>query len=286
MDPARISALLEPFLDHPLASSQLDQTLTYINLLLRWNSRINLTAIRDPEQIVTRHFGESFFLARHLFPVPEHRHPEHSARERAGQMQVEGPCVSPAVTAATSEELPTAHRPPTTVLDIGSGAGFPGLPVKIWAPQIHLALIESNHKKAAFLREATRALTLTDVNVFAERAEILAARLLPTSASASSIALTPPGVAPPLADSISDRAAAGPAFLRADVVTFRAVEKFDQILPLATCFLALHARLAILMSKPQISRLRSLSTGLSILGWKMIYVPKSHEAVLAIGEHA
>src|SRR5450755_1197510 len=68
MDPARTAALPEPFLDHPLSSAHLDQISTYIDLLLRWNARINLTAIRKPEEIVTRHFGESFFLARHLFP--------------------------------------------------------------------------------------------------------------------------------------------------------------------------------------------------------------------------
>ena len=69
MDPALIAALLEPFLDRPLSPAQLGQISTYIDLLLRWNARINLTAIREPEEIVTRHFGESFFLARHLFPV-------------------------------------------------------------------------------------------------------------------------------------------------------------------------------------------------------------------------
>ena len=73
MDTPRIVALLEPFLNEPflekqsLTESQLNQISTYIDLLLRWNARINLTAIRDPEEIVTRHFGESLFLARHLF---------------------------------------------------------------------------------------------------------------------------------------------------------------------------------------------------------------------------
>ena len=70
MDSARIAALLEPFLDRELTRIQLDQVSTYIDLLLRWNARINLTAIRTPEEIVARHFGESFFMARHLFPVP------------------------------------------------------------------------------------------------------------------------------------------------------------------------------------------------------------------------
>jgi len=81
MDLSRIAALLAPFLDDgcptsrdsrdvgsALSPTQLGQISTYIDLLLRWNARINLTAIRDPEQIVPRHFGESLFLARHLFP--------------------------------------------------------------------------------------------------------------------------------------------------------------------------------------------------------------------------
>src|ERR1700693_3185749 len=76
MDTARIAALLQPFLEQSLPSSTLDQISIYIDLLLRWNARINLTAIRHPEEIVTRHFGESFFLARHLFPPP--CHPERS----------------------------------------------------------------------------------------------------------------------------------------------------------------------------------------------------------------
>jgi len=67
MDTARIAALLEPFLDQPLSPLQLDQISIYIDLLQRWNARINLTAIRHQDEIVTRHFGESLFLARHLF---------------------------------------------------------------------------------------------------------------------------------------------------------------------------------------------------------------------------
>ena len=68
MDAARISALLHPFIERTLPEVQLQQISTYIDLLLRWNARINLTAIRNPDEIVTRHFGESFFMARHLFP--------------------------------------------------------------------------------------------------------------------------------------------------------------------------------------------------------------------------
>jgi 16S rRNA (guanine527-N7)-methyltransferase len=67
VDPRCIAELLAPFLQSPpgppaaLNGGQLEQVSAYLDLLLRWNARINLTAVRDPESIVTRHFGESFF---------------------------------------------------------------------------------------------------------------------------------------------------------------------------------------------------------------------------------
>ena len=209
MDTARIAALLGPFLSQSLSQSQLDQISIYIDLLLRWNARINLTAIRHEEEIVTRHFGESLFMARHLFPA------EHVARTllsaSAGNMQESG-----ALSAHSAMNGSPPHPP--IVLDIGSGAGFPVLPLKIWAPHIHLTLIESNHKKAAFLREVARALTLTNINVITDRAEALSAR---------------------------------PDFPRAGVLTLRAVEHFETILPLAVTFLAPNGTLALLIGAAQ-----------------------------------
>src|SRR6202166_4167383 len=125
MEPARIAELLQPFLgpanDQRLTANDLSNISIYIDLLLRWNARINLTAIRQPEEIVTRHFGESLFAARQLFPR---------------RLSVSG-----------------AAATPVQVADVGSGAGFPGIPIKLWAPNIFLTLIESNQKKAIFLRE-------------------------------------------------------------------------------------------------------------------------------------
>src|SRR6202044_2663221 len=86
------------------------------------------------------------------------------------------------------------------VADIGSGAGFPGVPIKLWAPNIALTLIESNHKKATFLREVARSLTLTNVNILNVRAEEVAQRF--------------------------------------DLVTLRAVERFADTLPDAARLLA------------------------------------------------
>jgi 16S rRNA (guanine527-N7)-methyltransferase len=221
MDTARIAALLEPFLEpfleQSLSKSQLDQISIYIDLLQRWNARINLTAIRNEEEIVTRHFGESVFMARHLFPI----------------------------------ERPAPSLHPPRVLDIGSGGGFPALPLKIWAPTIHLTMIESNHKKAAFLREVARALTLTNVNVITDRAETVAARV-------------------------------GKDFPPADVVTLRAVEQFETILRQAVRFLAPQASLALLIGTAKIHHLNALTT----LKWQPpIHVPESRTNVLSIGVH-
>lgn len=194
MDTSQIAELLQPFLAAPLSSEQLQSISTYIDLLLRWNAHINLTAVRDPEQIVTRHFGESLFAARHLFP---------------GSLNDQRP--------TTKDRQSTT----TDVIDLGSGAGFPGLPLKLWAPGIRLTLIESSHKKATFLREVCRALTLTDVNVITGRAE--------ASPTAS-----------------------------ASVVTLRAVERFEAVLPLAARLVSPAGRLALLIGEAQAVRARKL----------------------------
>lgn len=225
MDEARIAKLLEPFLSDgrpqesttgsrcapTLSPAQARHISMYVDLLLRWNDRVNLTAIREPEEIVTRHFGESIFAARQLFPRPE-----------AG--------------AGT-----TAH-----VIDIGSGAGFPGLPIKIWAPHVHLTLIEANQKKATFLREVIRHLGLADVEVFAARAEAY----LGTSG---------------------------------DVVTFRAVERFESILLQAACLVSPGGRLAVMAGKSQLEHIRELLPGLQ---WREpIGLPLSSSRVVIIGRN-
>jgi 16S rRNA (guanine527-N7)-methyltransferase len=124
-----IATLLTPYLDP--APTILLQLSLYLDLLLKWNARTNLTAIRDPEEIVRRHFGESLFAARHI----------------------------PAET--------------KTLLDFGSGAGFPGLPIALLHPEIQVTLAESQNKKSTFLREAIRTLTLSNVEVWPHRVETM-----------------------------------------------------------------------------------------------------------------
>jgi 16S rRNA (guanine527-N7)-methyltransferase len=131
---SRIATLLAPYLgDYAPPSKLYEQLSTYLDLLLKWNARTNLTAIRDPEEIVRRHFGESLFAGRHLLP-----------------------------------KLSTQ----ATLLDFGSGAGFPGLPIQLLCPELQVTLAESQNKKASFLREAIRTLGL-QTEVFASRVETM-----------------------------------------------------------------------------------------------------------------
>ncbi|WP_411833747.1 16S rRNA (guanine(527)-N(7))-methyltransferase RsmG [Pseudoxanthomonas mexicana] len=103
--------------------------LAYLALLLRWNRTYNLTAIRDPRQMVTRHLLDS--LAMHPF-VGEGR-----------------------------------------LADLGTGPGLPGIPLAIAHPRLQVTLVESNGKKARFLREAVRTLRLGNARVAEIRAEAL-----------------------------------------------------------------------------------------------------------------
>jgi 16S rRNA (guanine527-N7)-methyltransferase len=240
MDSQRIATLLKPFVAVPalkgpsfragvspeeaavLSQLQLQQISSYLDLLLRWNSRVNLTAVREPDAIITRHFGESLFTARHLFP---------SAQAAWGQPPS-------AVQAGRGSE-------PPRVFDFGSGAGFPGLPIKIWTPHLDLTLIESNQKKAAFLREVIRKLSLNSAAVFFGRAEDFHGQ--------------------------------------ADVVTLRAVERFESSVPVAARLVAPEGRLALLIGEAQVARTRDLIPNFR---WhEPLPIPLSSNRVLLIGSN-
>ncbi|HUI84045.1 MAG TPA: 16S rRNA (guanine(527)-N(7))-methyltransferase RsmG [Candidatus Binatia bacterium] len=181
MERARIAELLQPFTaGAELPDALLGQLQLYLELLLRWNARINLTAVRDPEQIVARHFGESLFAARVL--------------------------------------LPDLNVEPLTLADVGAGAGFPGIPMRLLAPHVRLTLIESQNKKATFLREVVRALQLEGVEVFCGRVEQWGST--------------------------------------ADIVALRAVEKFQRVLPVAANAVARPGRLCLLIGAPQVPATR------------------------------
>jgi 16S rRNA (guanine527-N7)-methyltransferase len=116
---------------------QVLQIQQYIKILLTWNEKMNLTAIRDPLEILNRHFCESMYAAGAV-PVENGR-----------------------------------------LADVGSGGGFPGLPLKIMRPDLQVFLIESSIKKATFLAEVVRDLELTDVRVLVGRYEELGEEVAP-----------------------------------------------------------------------------------------------------------
>ena len=94
----------------------------YLELLIKWNKKINLTSIKEPEKIVELHFLDSLAVVPFLV-----------SRE--------------------------------TVLDIGSGGGFPGIPIKIVSPSLHVTLIDAVKKKCDFMKTVVRELGLSDITV-------------------------------------------------------------------------------------------------------------------------
>lgn len=201
MHTTEIAALLRPFIE--LGEKQLEQTSIYIDLLLQWNARINLTSVRRSEDIVKRHFGESYFAARQLLQA----------------------------------------APVRSAIDLGSGAGFPGLPLAMLAPQTQVTLIESQGKKAAFLNEAVRRLELSNVTVFSQRAENY-----PRTA---------------------------------DLVTLRAVEKFPKAAALAIKLVEPGGRLALMIGEAQ--RVEASGLGKDISWVEPIALPAGHSRILMVG---
>jgi 16S rRNA (guanine527-N7)-methyltransferase len=123
-----IASALAPFFSG-LSAEQLHSIQDYLNLLLQWNRSMSLTAIEDPLEILSRHFGESLFAAS-LLKIGSSR-----------------------------------------LADVGTGPGFPGLPLKIAFPEMELFLFESNSKKCAFLTEIVQRLRLDAVKVVKQRYE-------------------------------------------------------------------------------------------------------------------
>jgi 16S rRNA (guanine527-N7)-methyltransferase len=126
-----IQSWIAPFYSE-LSTAQLGQIQKYISLLLLWNQKVSLTSIEDPQELISRHFGESFFGAKFV--------------ENVG----------------------------CRLADVGSGAGFPGLALKIALPELQVFLIEQDTRKATFLNEVIRALNLEGAKVLRTPYEALA----------------------------------------------------------------------------------------------------------------
>ena len=189
-----------------LSPAALHQLSCYLELLLRWNQRINLTGYRDPHQIVRRLFGESLFLAQVI--------------ELRGWL-----------------------------VDVGSGAGFPGLALKLAAPDLRATLIESRWKKGAFMKEVARSCEFYNVDVVVERFESWARRPL------------------------------GPG--KPTIVTTRAVKPGRELLDLTRALLAEQGKAVFLTTTARAAEIRGSASGWS---WQTaINVPQTKDSVALIG---
>jgi 16S rRNA (guanine527-N7)-methyltransferase len=203
VDTSAIAQLLEPYIQ--LDESRLAAISKYIDLLLKWNARMNLTAIRAPEEMVQRHFGESFFAANHVLSQ--------------GQAK--------------------------KIIDLGSGAGFPGVPFAMMAPTAEVTLIEANQKKATFLRELIFLLGLKNTKVFDGRGE---------------------------------------SYTRtADAVTMRAVESFTKALPLAIQLAEPEGKIVLMIGSAQV--VDTASFGDKVEWSLPILVPGGHSRALLVGKN-
>lgn len=115
-------------IDIEFNDKQLYQFYEYMNLLLEWNKKINLTAIIEVEEIILKHFIDSLTINKYI-----------------GENK--------------------------TLVDVGTGAGFPGIPLKIYRPDLKVTLVDSLNKRINFLNEVISKLDLKDINTVHNRIE-------------------------------------------------------------------------------------------------------------------
>lgn len=115
-------------IDIEFNDKQLNQFYEYMNLLLEWNEKINLTAIIEPEEIILKHFIDSLTINKYI-------------------------------------------KNNKTIADVGTGAGFPGIPLKIYRPDLNVTLVDSLNKRINFLNEVISKLNLKDINAIHSRIE-------------------------------------------------------------------------------------------------------------------
>lgn len=121
-------------MDFDLSQAQQDAMIEYVNLLDKWNKAFNLSAVRDPSEMVSRHLLDSLSLLPRMKQL-------------------------------------TAGKPGSTVLDVGTGPGLPGIPLAVCLPEVNFVLLDSNGKKTRFVFQALMALALKNVKVENARIE-------------------------------------------------------------------------------------------------------------------
>lgn len=114
--------------ENVLEKDQIEQFYNYMNLLLEWNEKINLTAITEPKEVIIKHFVDSLTISKYISKG-------------------------------------------ATLVDMGTGAGFPGIPLKIYRKDIKITLVDSLNKRIKFLDEVIEKLNLKEIETIHARAE-------------------------------------------------------------------------------------------------------------------
>jgi len=197
----QLNRLLEQAGEESLQPALVLRFRAYLDLLLRWNARVNLTGIRDAEGILSRHFIASIICAR---------------------------------------ALPAGVG---SLLDLGSGAGFPGIPIALCRPEISVTLAEAQAKKAAFLQEALRILSLGAI-VYGRRAETL-----------------------------------GSVF---DCVVMRAVDKMEKAVAAGSRLVAPKGWLVLMATGNELPALEA-AAGLNFEWVRRVPLPSSEDRIIALG---
>lgn len=140
---------------------QLEQ---YVHGLVKWNTAYNLTAIRDPQQMVALHLLDSLAVVPYI--------------DAAAALDAVTPDLTPDLTSDLTSDLTpnltaelSQDRQSGQILDVGSGAGLPGIPLALYYPQIRFVLLDSNGKKTRFLQQMQIELGLANVTVVQARVE-------------------------------------------------------------------------------------------------------------------
>lgn len=108
--------------------NQIKKFYDYMNLLIEWNDKINLTAITEPKEVIVKHFIDSILAAKYI-------------------------------------------KDNSSIIDVGTGAGFPGIPLKIFNDSYKITLLDSLNKRTIFLQEVIEKLGLENMEVIHGRAE-------------------------------------------------------------------------------------------------------------------